>query len=192
MNVVDAKASLRVAARIARQRSRTRALANTADLAADNFLESIAVEPPCVVSGYWPIQGEMDPRPLLIRLSRRGCRCALPVIVERARPLIFREWRPGDALVNGPFGTSEPSPSAAQIIPNSLVVPLLAFDNRGYRLGYGGGYYDRTLGSLRRTSWKCMAVGFAYATQEVETVPVSDTDEHLDWVVHEDFAKAYP
>jgi len=69
---------------------------------------------------------------------------------------------------------------------------LLAFDDRGYRLGYGGGYYDRTLRSLRRGVQKCVAVGFAYAGQEVETVPINDTDERLDWVVHENFAKAYP
>ena len=104
---------------------------------------------------------------------------------------MFREWRLGDALEKGPFGTSEPGPAAAEIIPDVLVVPLLAFDLRGYRLGYGGGYYDRTLHVLRRTAQKCVAVGFAYAGQQVESVPVSDTDERLDWVVHENFAKAY-
>lgn len=191
MDVVDAKASLRIAARNRRQASQARAPANAPDLAADKFLESIAVDPRCVVSGYWPIQGEMDPRPLLTRLLRQGCRCALPVIVECELPLMFREWRLGDALEKGPFGTSEPGPAAAEIIPDVLVVPLLAFDLRGYRLGYGGGYYDRTLHVLRRTAQKCVAVGFAYAGQQVESVPVSDTDERLDWVVHENFAKAY-
>ena len=192
MDVVDAKASLRVVARNLRRASRVRAPATAPDLAADRFLDSIAVEPPCDVSGYWPIQGELDPRPLLTRLLQRGCRCALPVIVGRELPLLFREWRSGDALANGPFGTSEPGPEAAEIIPEILVVPLLAFDDRGYRLGYGGGYYDRTLRSLRRGAQKCVAVGLAYAGQEVETVPVSEMDERLDWVVHENFAKAYP
>ena len=192
MGVFDAKASLRVIAQNTRQGSRAQAPANSPDLAADKFLESIAIELPCVVSGYWPIQGELDPRPLLARLLRRGCRGALPVIVEGERPLMFREWGAGDALASGPFGTSEPGPAAAEITPDILIVPLLAFDNRGYRLGYGGGYYDRTLRSLRCGAQKCMAVGFAYAGQEVEAVPANDTDERLDWVVHENFAKAYP
>ena len=192
MDVVDAKASLRVVARISRQGSRVRASGDPANLAADRFLESISVKPRCDVSGYWPIQGELDPRPLLTRLLQRGCRCALPVIVGRELPLMFREWRPGDTLAKGPFGTSEPGPEAAEIIPEILIVPLLAFDGRGYRLGYGGGYYDRTLRSLRRGGQKCVAVGFAYAGQEVETVPINDTDERLDWVVHENLATAYP
>ena len=116
----------------------------------------------------------------------------LPVIVERDRPMTFREWNPGDTLMEGPFGTSEPGSEAPEAIPDILIVPLLAFDHRGYRLGYGGGYYDRTLRLLRRRDRGCLAVGFAYSGQQVPAVPADDTDERLDWIVHENLAGAFP
>ena len=143
------------------------------------------------MAGYWPIQGELDPQPLLTELGRRGARCALPAVPGRERPLEFREWTPDDPLVRGEFGTSEPPPDAQVIVPEVLIVPLLAFDKYGFRLGYGGGYYDRTIRSLRRDAKYCLAVGFAYAGQEVDTVPHDETDERLDWVVTEVFARTF-
>jgi 5-formyltetrahydrofolate cyclo-ligase len=105
-----------------------------------------------------------------------------------ATPLIFREWRPGDVLEDAPFGTRIPSDAAKELTPEIVIVPLLAFDSEGYRLGYGGGYYDRTLDLLRRKG-DCIAVGFAYSGQEWAGVPRERHDERLDWIVTEDGAR---
>ncbi len=191
MDEVSAKASLRGIARTRRLGLRDSAPPNAAELAANNFLDRTGASGPRAVSGYWPIRGELDPRPLLTELKRRGARCALPAIAGRERPLEFREWTPGDPLTRAGFGTSEPAPGAPVVVPEVLIVPLLAFDGHGYRLGYGGGYYDRTIRSLRRGAGACLAVGFAYAGQEVDAVPHGETDERLDWVVTEVFARAF-
>jgi 5-formyltetrahydrofolate cyclo-ligase len=132
-----------------------------------------------VVSGVWPLPGEIDLRPLLEELHRRGHAVVLPVTPPRGQPLTFRRWRPGDVLVPERFGTM--APTGEEAVPDFLLVPLLAFDRRGYRLGYGGGYYDRTLAALPRR----FALGFAFAAQEVEYVPVGPTDIRLDAVATE-------
>jgi len=143
-----------------------------------------------VVSAYWPIRSELDPRPLLSELAARGCRCALPVIVERDAALEFRAWRDGVALVDGPFGTAEPAADAPVVVPDIVIVPLVAFDPVGHRLGYGGGYYDRTLAALRDKS-KVVAIGYAYAGQAVEALPVDAFDQRLDWLVTEESVRSY-
>lgn len=137
------------------------------------------------------MKDELDPRPLLSRLLELGCQCALPVVVGRDQPLLFREWAPHDTLEAGPFGTREPASDAPEVTPGMLIVPLLAFDLRGFRLGYGGGFYDRTLRGLREDHEGCLAIGYAYADQQVDSVPVTDTDERLDWVVTEAYAEAF-
>lgn len=137
-----------------------------------------------VVAGYWPMAGEMDPRPLMARLAERGAVLALPVVVERDRHLDFRLWAPGDELEPGDHGTFHPSCQAPLVSPTVVLVPLLAFDRRGFRLGYGGGYYDRTLESLRACS-QVMTVGIAFADQEVASVPQDERDQRLDWVATE-------
>lgn len=140
-------------------------------------------------SGFWPIRSEIDPRPLMQSLLHEDSRrlAALPVIVGPDRPLEFRRWRPEDVLPRGPFGTAHPDPMAATVVPDLVMVPLLAFDRRRHRLGYGGGYYDRTLRRLRQDR-KLLAVGIAYAAQEVAEVPVEATDEPLDLVLTEEGA----
>jgi 5-formyltetrahydrofolate cyclo-ligase len=132
-----------------------------------------------VVSGVWPLPGEIDLRPLLKELHARGHTVVLPVTPPRGQPLTFRRWRPGDVLVAERFGTMAPTGETA--VPDFLLVPLLAFDRRGYRLGYGGGYYDRTLAALPRR----FALGFGFAAQEVDAVPVGPTDIRLDAVATE-------
>lgn len=132
-----------------------------------------------VVSGVWPLPGEIDLRPLLEALHGRGHGIVLPVTPPRGQPLTFRRWRPGDVLVPERFGTMAPMGEPA--VPDFLLVPLLAFDRRGYRLGYGGGYYDRTLAALPNR----FALGFAFAAQEVDIVPVGPTDVRLDAVATE-------
>ncbi|MEX2642553.1 MAG: 5-formyltetrahydrofolate cyclo-ligase [Acetobacterales bacterium] len=137
-----------------------------------------------VVAGFWPIGDEIDVRPTLVRLAASGWDCALPVTPPPGQPLGFRRWRHGDAMVRGRFGTSEPGPEAAILVPTLLIVPLLAFDRRGGRIGYGAGYYDRTLAALRKAQ-PTLTVGAAYALQEIERVPVDERDQPLDWVVTE-------
>lgn len=127
------------------------------------------------VSGFWPMGPEIDIRPLLLALHERGHALCLPVTPKRGNPLLFRRWRPGDELVRGPMGTRQPAPDAEPLTPDFLLVPLLAFDRAGRRLGYGGGYYDRTLAVLPGAT----ALGCAYAAQELDEVPVGAEDQRL-------------
>ena len=132
------------------------------------------------LAGYLPIGSEIDPRPVMA--AHEGPVC-VPVMVGRGRPLRFRRWAPGCALERGPFGVMVPE-RGEWLMPEALIVPLLAFDARGARLGYGGGYYDRTLAALRGQA-PVLAIGFAFAAQEVRRVPVEATDEPLDRIVTE-------
>ena len=149
------------------------------------FFQQVPMAPAAILSVYWPIRDELDSRPLMNQASAVGHTVALPVVGERGRVLTFRVWTPGMDLVGGPFGTSEPPPTAPAVRPDVLVLPLLAFDAESYRLGYGGGYYDRTVRALRRAGPAPLVVGIAYAAQEVETVPRGARDERLDWIVTE-------
>lgn len=140
-----------------------------------------------VVSAYWPRAGEIDCRPLMHDLAGRGCRVCLPIVVAKSQPLQFRAWGgTADELVPGPFGVCEPPATAALVTPQVLLVPLLAFDGRGIRLGYGGGYYDRTLAGLRAT-----AIGLAFAAQRVAELPRGPYDQALDWIVTDTGAQCY-
>jgi len=144
----------------------------------------LIIESNDVVSGYWPIRDEIDIRRLLTGLHGQGIRCALPIVMGRDRPLEFRQWQPGLELVQRPFGLSEPTETARLLTPRVLLVPLLAVDARGNRLGYGGGYYDRTLMHLRQ-SVPIVAVGIGFEAQRVADVPNDRHDAPLDWVVTE-------
>lgn len=137
-----------------------------------------------MVSGYLAMKDEIDPAPLLSRLHRSGIGLCLPVVTGRDRPLVFRQWMPGQALVPGVFSTRHPDVDAPERMPDLLLVPLLAFDRRGGRLGYGGGYYDRSLAELR-AGRLVRAVGVAYSAQEVGRVPTVPTDAPLDFVATE-------
>jgi 5-formyltetrahydrofolate cyclo-ligase len=152
------------------------------------FLETFAAElgamPSPTVSGYWPMGDELDVRPLLTRLGEQGRVCALPVVAAPNEALVFRRWRPGDRLVPAGFGTHEPTPDQDPVVPDIVLAPLLAFDDAGRRLGYGGGYYDRTLSALR-TRGRVLAVGVGYQAQRVVRVPAGAGDERLDWIVTE-------
>jgi 5-formyltetrahydrofolate cyclo-ligase len=127
-----------------------------------------------IIAGYWPMGDEMDPRPLMLALASRGHAIALPVTPLSGQPLAFRAWAPGGALRPGPMGTSEPA-EGALVNPDWLLVPLLAFDRAGRRLGYGGGYYDRTLAALSGA----VALGIGYAAQELDEVPAGPEDAPL-------------
>lgn len=141
-----------------------------------------------ICSVYWPMGSELDTRPLLEKLLCMGHQTCLPVVEKRDAPLIFRAWSEGDELVSGGFGTSIPETDAPVVTPSVLFVPMLAFDLAGYRLGYGGGFYDRTLAKLRseaKEDAQPIAIGVAFSAQEVDTIPKDGFDQALDWVVTE-------
>ncbi|MFZ6763667.1 5-formyltetrahydrofolate cyclo-ligase [Pseudoroseomonas sp. WGS1072] len=175
-SLASAKAAVRL-----RALERRDALADTGvdagagEALAGHLLRAAPPPPGAVVGGFWPMGAEIDIRPLLHALAARGHVLALPVTPPRGRPLLFRRWRPGEALVPGRFGTSVPAESAGTAVPDWLLVPLLAFDRRGLRLGYGGGYYDRTLAALPAAT----AIGVGYTAQEVASVPAGPNDRPL-------------
>lgn len=138
--------------------------------------------PPAVVSSFWAMGAEINPQPLEARLRAHGHRIALPVMVKRGEPLLFRLWNVGDPMVDRMWGIREPGPGAPAVEPDILLVPLLAFDAAGWRLGYGAGFYDRTL-RLLRSRKPIITVGLAFDEQRVDAVPHLDYDERLDWVV---------
>lgn len=177
------KRTVREKAKRLRKEARTAAGEEAPAHLAARFLEAVPWETGAVVGGYWPIGDEADPRPLLFKLAQAGCRCALPVAAKE-EPLRFRSWRPGDQLESGLFGVQVPADGAALLCPALLLVPLLAFDRQGCRLGYGGGHYDRTIAGLRAKG-RVLAVGLAYAGQELPRVPSTAADQALDWVVTE-------
>ncbi len=151
---------------------------------AEHIARDIPLPIDAPISGFWPMGSEIDIRPLLETLNGKGHPVGLPVVVRKSAPLIFRCWQAGDTLVSGDFGTSIPDPNQPEIEPLVLFVPLLAFDRLGYRLGYGGGFYDRTLERLRRIGPR-LAVGVAFAAQEVAEVPRDRYDQKLDFIVTE-------
>jgi 5-formyltetrahydrofolate cyclo-ligase len=144
----------------------------------------IAVPPGAIVSGFMPMKTEINPLPLLRRLAADGARLALPAIDKRGKPLIMRAWQVGDPLASGQWGIREPVPEAAQVDPDILIVPLAAFDRRGHRIGYGAGYYDMTIAGLRAKK-RVIALGIAFAVQEIPRVPDTERDQQLDFVLTE-------
>ncbi|HVL71651.1 MAG TPA: 5-formyltetrahydrofolate cyclo-ligase [Beijerinckiaceae bacterium] len=134
------------------------------------------------VGAYWPIRSELDPRPLMRALLKRGQSVALSQIIHPK--LSWRLWRPGDVLIKGGFGVREPGPDSPECFPKALLVPLAAFDRRGNRLGYGKGHFDRAIAALSALH-PVLTIGLAYAVQEIEAVPAEDHDRRLDVVVTE-------
>jgi 5-formyltetrahydrofolate cyclo-ligase len=144
----------------------------------------VAVSSGAIVSGFFPLNSEIDPRPLMRKLAGAGARLALPVVAGRGKPLIMRAFAFGDPLVAGVWGIRVPRDDAPAVDPDILIVPLLAFDRRGYRLGYGAGYYDMTLTALRAKK-AVVAVGIGFAAQEVDEVPTTPRDARLDLMLTE-------
>jgi 5-formyltetrahydrofolate cyclo-ligase len=172
----DIKALAREAAFAARKA----AFAGGQGQAAEILADYLAGQGGRVLSGYMPMRTEIDPLPAMA--AHQGT-VGVPVIIGKGQPLRFREWSPGAKMVEGAFKALIPE-EGAWVEPEVLIVPLLAFDARGYRLGYGGGFYDRTLEGLRAKG-PVLAVGFAFAAQEVAEVPIDATDQRLNAVVTE-------
>jgi 5-formyltetrahydrofolate cyclo-ligase len=144
----------------------------------------VAAGPAAIVSGFMPMKTELNPLPLLRKLAQAGATLALPAIVGRGTPLIMRAYAFGDEFTRGQWGIREPKPDAAERDPDILIVPLAAFDRQGHRIGYGAGYYDMTIRSLRSKK-KVTAIGVAFAAQEIDRVPATERDEALDLVLTE-------
>lgn len=134
------------------------------------------------VGAYWPIRSEVDPRPLMEALIARGQDVALSQILHPH--LSWRLWQPGDVLIKGGFGVREPGPDAPEIFPKALIVPLVAFDRRGGRIGYGKGHFDRAIAALE-AQHPVLTIGLAYAVQEIDEVPVESHDRLLDVIITE-------
>ena len=147
-------------------------------------LAFVGPRPAGAVSGFTAFRTEIDVIPLLARLAGDGWATALPVVAADGAPLSFRRWTPGEPTVPGRFGIPVPHAASAELLPDVLLVPMLAFDRAGFRLGYGGGFYDRTVECLRQLK-PVVAIGIAYAAQEVAAVPRGRYDQPLDWIVTE-------
>src|SRR5712691_8874198 len=145
---------------------------------------SIPVRPCTIVSGFSPMMSEINPLPLMRMLADAGARLALPVVAGKGKPLILRAWNFGEPLAAGVWGIREPKPEAPEVEPDILIVPLLAFDRRGHRIGYGAGYYDMTIAALRAKK-PITAIGIAFAAQEIDAVPDTPRDARLDFVLTE-------
>lgn len=137
-----------------------------------------------IVSGFMPMQSEINPLPLLRKFAAAGAKLALPAIAGRGKPLIMRAYTFGDELARGQWGIREPKPQARAVDPDILIVPLACFDRAGHRIGFGAGYYDMTINALRAKK-AITAIGVAFATQEIPQVPATERDARLDLVLTE-------
>jgi 5-formyltetrahydrofolate cyclo-ligase len=177
------KADLRAAALTARDALDGKQRTAAADAIAARGLPFV-IEPGAVVAGYSPIRNEIDPAPLMRKLAAEGARLALPSVRARGQSLVFRVWSPSDWLLLGPLGILEPSPAAAEVVPDVMLVPLAGFDRLGHRIGYGAGHYDVTFAHLRKIK-AITGVGLAFAVQEIKAIPAMSHDVPLDYVLTE-------
>ena len=183
MPATRSKAELRAAALAAREAMSETKRAKAAQAVAKRGLP-IEITAGIIVSGYLPIRNEIDPVPLMQKLASQGARLALPSVTARGKSLIFRAWSPGDRLTLGMLGIPEPSPAAAEVVPDIMLVPLAAFDRNGHRIGYGAGHYDHTFAHLRKAK-AVTGIGLAFRAQEIEAVPALPHDVRLDFVLTE-------
>jgi len=154
--------------------------ARSADIC-QRFLETIPYSDESEVAAYLPIGNEVDPNLVVDQLSQEGIRCALPTVIAKNQPLDFYGWKPGEALEAGALGTQVPV-AKERLYPTLLIVPLIGFDRAGYRLGFGGGYYDRTLMRLRQER-SILSVGLAFWEQELHDLPRESHDQRLEWII---------
>ena len=186
--IEEAKAALRLKARATRASILNSIRPDAAKVVADHFFRAVTLKPGEIVAGYWRIKDEMDCQPILIRLMDSLQPVCLPVVIGDEQPLELRLWEQGAPLYEAGFGTLAPSELAPRAEPDIILMPLLGFDKRGTRLGYGGGYYDRTLEQLAK---RPRLIGIAFAAQELEDVPRDSHDIPLDMVITEQGARNF-
>lgn len=180
--IEEAKAALRIKAHAARASLDHQERAEAARAASEHFFNEIPLQASDVVAAYWRIRDELDCQPILVRLMDSNQTVVLPVVLGPELPLELRVWEQGAALYEAGFGTLAPSDLAPHAVPDVIIMPLLGFDKLGTRLGYGGGYYDRTLAGLAR---KPRLIGLAYAAQELDEIPREPHDIPLDAIITE-------
>lgn len=176
------KADQRIVAHKRRRQMHAQERAEASLAATRHFFDADVLGGREVVAGYWPIRDELDVRPIIIRLMDAGQAVCLPVVLGDEAPLELRLWQPSAPLYPSGFGTLAPEDGAPLATPDVILMPLLGFDRRGTRLGYGGGYYDRTLAMLDK---RPVLVGFAFACQQFEDIPREPHDVPLDMIVTE-------
>jgi 5-formyltetrahydrofolate cyclo-ligase len=189
MNLAQQKQALRNEAR-ARRAALKAAAPDAAHAIAKNILTSIPLQSDAVVAAYIAARDELDPKELILALRVHGVAIALPRVAAKNAALSFHLWRKNTSPMKGTYELYEAARDWPLARPTIVLVPLLAFDTEGFRLGYGGGYYDRTLSTLRQTG-SILAVGVAYNGQEVAHIPRDATDEKLDWIVTEKDARKF-
>ena len=180
--IEEAKAALRNRAHTTRAAILNSTRTDAARAVAEHFFNAVPLKPGEIVAGYWRIKDEMDCQPILVRLMDSFQPVCLPVVVGDEEPLELRLWEQGAPLYEAGFGTLAPSELAPRVEPDVILMPLLGFDKRGTRLGYGGGYYDRTLATFSK---KPLLVGLAFAAQELDRIPREAHDVPLDAIVTE-------
>lgn len=183
-DLLDQKRRARTAANAARMQAHKTLGERAGLMLAQHELPVVCNNGLTSLSGFYPYQDEINVLPLLARLVSEGWQTALPVVMAKGAPLTFRAWAPGEPTGRGIWDIHVPLETSPELAPDVLLVPMLAFDRRGYRLGYGGGFYDRTLAELRKLK-PVVAIGVAYAEQETDEVPVASYDEPLDWILTE-------
>jgi len=181
-DILKAKVALRARVKAWRAGLGAAAMTRAAEAVAGHGLAFLDVGERAVVSGFASMPEEFRAWPLLRRLSGEGRTLVLPVMQGKGKPLLFRAWSPGEAMERAVWGIAEPKADKAELEPDIVLAPLLAFDAAGRRLGYGGGFYDRTIRGLRARK-RIVVVGLAYDEQQVDEVPHLDYDERLDWVL---------
>jgi 5-formyltetrahydrofolate cyclo-ligase len=182
VGIEEAKVALRKEAHKRRAQLHPSLRLDAAKDAVGHFLDNVPLKKTDVVAAYWPIRDELDIKTLIVKLMDSGQPVALPVVLGHEEPLEIRLWQEGSPLYEAGFGTLAPEDSAPRVIPDVILMPLLGFDKHGTRLGYGGGYYDRTLAGMEK---RPRLVGFAFARQEVDHIPRLAHDVPLDAIVTE-------
>lgn len=184
----EQKARLRETARLQRAALSDADRADAAQSAAAHFLAEIQLPADEIVSAYWPVRDEMDCRPLLLRLMNLHYRLCLPVVNTIEIALTFRQWEEQSSLEPSGFGTFAPTDGAPEWTPDHIIIPLLGFDAKGTRLGYGQGHYDRTIAAMPK---KPVLIGYAFAAQELPKIPREDHDAPLNYIVTEDGVRKF-
>src|ERR1044072_4691810 len=170
MSAAPSKGDLRIAALARRDALSDERRASAAEALVKRGMP-VEIKPGAVVAGYWPIRSEIDPTPLMKSLAAHGAQLALPAITARGKSLIFRAWSPNDRLMLGSLGILEPSPAAAELVPDVVLVPLASLARASHRIGYGAGHYVFTLAHLHGR--KTLASGLPFAPQQIPAVPAA-------------------
>lgn len=192
MDIRDTKRALRSEMREIRRRANAQN-PHAALALRDNFFSTVSPSQNSIVSAYIAMDDEIDPAPIVQTLAEKKIKICLPVVINNGAPLMFREYNIGDKLIKSGFmNVLEPESTKPAIIPSIFLVPLLAFDKKGFRLGYGGGFYDRTIAFLTKNNPETKAMGLAFSAQEVASVPISKYDRALGMIITEQCATVCP